>query len=186
VVFLLFFRWHSFWYGRLLAVRSNFVSSLNSIYDCLLTSEHWTSLEKFPLHLLTYFKPNINFFLLLHQISWDSVMRMDVNLRDLFLYVAFLYYNPLLLVVSGGLILLFIFYYEHNFCENFAWWFLLLLLQTIMVWLWGVNLWVFLQSNVSYPKIFDLDQNHLTHREIWKVVNFFAFIYEKTLFNAKC
>jgi hypothetical protein len=27
-------------------------------------------------------------------------MRMSVNLRDLFLYEAFLYYNPLLLVVS--------------------------------------------------------------------------------------
>ncbi|KAI5428806.1 uncharacterized protein LOC127127145 isoform X2 [Lathyrus oleraceus] len=64
-------------------------------------------------------------------------MRMDANLRDLFLYEAFLYYNPLLLV-------------------------------TIMVWLWGVNVWVFLQSNVSYPKVFDIDQNHLTHKDIWK------------------
>lgn len=45
--------------------------------------------------------------MLLHQIGWDSVMRMDANLRDLFLYEAFLYYNPLLLVVSWGLILLF-------------------------------------------------------------------------------
>ena len=34
------------------------------------------------------------------QVGWDSVMRMSVNLRDLFLYEAFLYYNPLLLVVS--------------------------------------------------------------------------------------
>jgi hypothetical protein len=42
-------------------------------------------------------------------------------------------------------------------------------LQTMMVWLWGVNLWVFAQSTISYAKIFDLDQNHLTHREIWKV-----------------
>ncbi|CAK8542301.1 unnamed protein product [Lathyrus sativus] len=71
------------------------------------------------------------------KIGWDSVMRMDANLRDLFLYEAFLYYNPLLLV-------------------------------TIMVWLWGVNVWVFLQSSVSYPKVFDIDQNHLTHKEIWK------------------
>ena len=38
--------------------------------------------------------------LLALQISWDSVMRMSVDLRDLFLYEAFLYYNPLLLVVS--------------------------------------------------------------------------------------
>lgn len=72
-------------------------------------------------------------------------MRMDANLRDLFLYEAFLYYNPLLLV-------------------------------TVMVWLWGVNLWVFLQSNVSYPKIFDLDQNHLTHREIWKCSTWMTII----------
>ncbi|CAN4093824.1 unnamed protein product [Withania somnifera] len=71
------------------------------------------------------------------KISWDSVMRMSVNLRDLFLYEAFLYYNPLLLV-------------------------------TMMVWFWGINLWVFAQANVSYAKIFDLDQNHLSHREIWK------------------
>ena len=44
-----------------------------------------------------------------------------------------------------------------------------MLMQTMMVWLWGVNLWVFLQASVNYAKIFDLDQNHLTHREIWKV-----------------
>ncbi|KAA3462196.1 SPX and EXS domain-containing protein 1-like isoform X2 [Gossypium australe] len=72
------------------------------------------------------------------KIGWDSVMRMNSDLRDLFLYEAFLYYNPLLLV-------------------------------TMMVWLWGVCLWVFSQSTISYVKIFDIDQNHLTHREIWKV-----------------
>ncbi|XP_071925381.1 uncharacterized protein [Coffea arabica] len=33
------------------------------------------------------------------KIGWDSVMRMSADLRDLFLYEAFLYYNPLLLVV---------------------------------------------------------------------------------------
>ncbi|KAL6526178.1 hypothetical protein OROMI_029818 [Orobanche minor] len=71
------------------------------------------------------------------KIGWDSVMRMSVDLRDLFLYEAFLYYNPLLLV-------------------------------TMMVWLWGINLWVFAQSNIGYVKMFDLDQSHLTHREIWK------------------
>ncbi|XVE77048.1 hypothetical protein DITRI_Ditri13aG0030600 [Diplodiscus trichospermus] len=71
------------------------------------------------------------------KIGWDSVMRMSVDLRDLFLYEAFLYYNPLLLV-------------------------------TMMVWLWGVCLWVFSQSTINYAKIFDLDQNHLSHREIWK------------------
>ncbi|KAF9589998.1 hypothetical protein IFM89_030148 [Coptis chinensis] len=78
------------------------------------------------------------------KISWDSVMRMSADLRDLFLYEAFLYFNPLLLV-------------------------------TMMVWLWGVNLWVFAQSTVSYPKVFDLDQNHLTHREIWKAITFSDF-----------
>ncbi|KAH0980374.1 hypothetical protein GBA52_007551 [Prunus armeniaca] len=71
------------------------------------------------------------------KIGWDSVMRMSADLRNLFLYEVFLYYNPLLIV-------------------------------TLMVWLWGVNLWVFSQSNIGYAKIFDLDQNHLTHKEIWK------------------
>ncbi|KAA3475320.1 SPX and EXS domain-containing protein 1 [Gossypium australe] len=71
------------------------------------------------------------------KIGWDSVMRMSADLRDLFLYEAFLYYNPLLLV-------------------------------TMMVWLWGVCLWVFSQSTINYAKIFDLDSNHLTYREIWK------------------
>ncbi|GLT87057.1 hypothetical protein SLE2022_051590 [Rubroshorea leprosula] len=41
-----------------------------------------------------------------------------------------------------------------------------LLLVTMMVWLWGVNFWVFCQLNVNYAKIFYLDLNHLTHREI--------------------
>ncbi|KAK4758958.1 hypothetical protein SAY87_020259 [Trapa incisa] len=82
------------------------------------------------------------------KIGWDSVMRMSVDLRDLFLYEAFLYYNPLLLV-------------------------------TLMVWLWGINLWVFAQSNIGYAKIFDLDQNHLTHREIWKVHSYFIHGYHR-------
>ncbi|GJN35361.1 hypothetical protein PR202_gb24124 [Eleusine coracana subsp. coracana] len=71
------------------------------------------------------------------KISWDSVMRMSADLRDLFLYEAFLYYNPLLLVA-------------------------------LMIWLWGVNLWVFAQSSVNYAKVFDLAQTHLSHREIWR------------------
>ncbi|XP_019156228.1 PREDICTED: SPX and EXS domain-containing protein 5-like [Ipomoea nil] len=79
------------------------------------------------------------------KIGWHSVMRMSVNLRDLFLYEAFLYYNPLLLV-------------------------------TLMVWFWGANLWVFVQSNVNYSKIFDLDQNHLTHREIWRCATWMTII----------
>ncbi|CAK9175194.1 unnamed protein product [Ilex paraguariensis] len=78
-------------------------------------------------------------------IGWDSVMRMSVDKRDLFLYEAFLYYNPLLLV-------------------------------TLMVWLWGVNLWVFAQGNINYAKIFDLDQNHLTCREIWKCATWMTIV----------
>ncbi|KAG9138599.1 hypothetical protein Leryth_012937 [Lithospermum erythrorhizon] len=79
------------------------------------------------------------------KISWDSVMRMSADLRDLFLYEAFLYYNPLLLV-------------------------------TLAVWLWGSNLWVFSLSPVNYAKIFDLDQNHLTHNEIWKCATWMTII----------
>ncbi|KVI04174.1 EXS, C-terminal [Cynara cardunculus var. scolymus] len=78
------------------------------------------------------------------KIGWDSVMRMSLDLRDLFLYEAFLYYNPFLLVTAA-------------------------------VWFWGANLWVFAQANVNYSKIFDLDQNHLTHKEIWKAIAFADF-----------
>ncbi|KAL9274944.1 SPX and EXS domain-containing protein [Drosera capensis] len=76
-------------------------------------------------------------FLWRFKIGWDSVMRMSAELRDLFLYEAFLYYNPLLLMA-------------------------------LVIWLWGANLWVFSQANVNYAKMFDLDQYHMTHREIWK------------------
>ncbi|KAJ6815603.1 SPX and EXS domain-containing protein 1 isoform X1 [Iris pallida] len=79
------------------------------------------------------------------KIGWDSVMRMSTDLQDLFLYEAFLYYNPLLLV-------------------------------TVMVWLWGINLWVFSQSTVNYPKIFDLDHSHLTHQEIWKCATWMTIV----------
>ncbi|RDY00041.1 SPX and EXS domain-containing protein 1 [Mucuna pruriens] len=71
------------------------------------------------------------------KIGWDSVMRMSADKRDLFLYEAFLYFNPLLLAA-------------------------------LMVWLWGINLWFFAQGGVNYAKIFDVDQSHLTHREIWR------------------
>jgi hypothetical protein len=46
-----------------------------------------------------------------------------------------------------------------------------LLLITLMVWLWGVNLWVFSRSGVDYAAIFYLGSDHLSHREIWKVNN---------------
>jgi hypothetical protein len=79
------------------------------------------------------------------KIGWDSVMRMSADLRDLFLYEAFLYYNPLLLVA-------------------------------LMIWLWGVNLWVFAQSSVNYAKVFDLAQTHLSHREIWRCATWLTLI----------
>ncbi|CAD5187040.1 unnamed protein product [Musa acuminata subsp. malaccensis] len=79
------------------------------------------------------------------KIGWDSVMRMNADKRDLFLYEAFLYFNPLLLV-------------------------------TLMVWLWGVNLWIFSHSSVNYAKVFDLDHTHLTHREIWKCATWMIII----------
>ncbi|XP_071723202.1 uncharacterized protein [Rutidosis leptorrhynchoides] len=79
------------------------------------------------------------------KIGWDSVMIMSAEVRDLFLYEAFLYYNPLLLV-------------------------------TLMVWLWGVNLWVFSQANVSFAKIFDVDQTHLTHRETWRCATWMTIV----------
>ncbi|KAJ7981320.1 SPX and EXS domain-containing protein [Quillaja saponaria] len=79
------------------------------------------------------------------KVGWDSVMRMSADKQDLFLYEAFLYYNPLLLV-------------------------------TMMVWLWGINLWFFAQAGLNYAKIFDLDQNHLTHREIWRVLLYAAVV----------
>ncbi|CAN0914591.1 SPX and EXS domain-containing protein 1 [Linum grandiflorum] len=84
------------------------------------------------------------------KIGWSSVMRMSANLRDLFLYEVFLYYNPLLLV-------------------------------TLAVWFWGSNLWVFSQSTVSYAKIFDLDQSHLTHREIWKVAMWMTIVVPSSM-----
>ncbi|KAI4334083.1 hypothetical protein L6164_018818 [Bauhinia variegata] len=77
--------------------------------------------------------------------GWGSVMRMSADKRDLFLYEAFLYYNPLLLV-------------------------------TLMVWLWGINLWFFAQAGINYAKIFDLEQNHLTYREIWKCATWMTII----------
>ncbi|KAG4981165.1 hypothetical protein JHK85_035123 [Glycine max] len=81
------------------------------------------------------------------QVGWDSVMRMSADKRELFLYEAFLYFNPLLLAA-------------------------------LMVWLWGINLWFFSQGGVNYAKIFDLDQNHLTHREIWKQNEYCSYYWD--------
>lgn len=110
------------------------------------------------------------------QIGWDSVMRMDKKLQNLFIYEAFLYYNPLLLLVRAfcfcWLLCVFMERYMLNFLSSLCLSSINLMLQTLMVWLWGVNLWVFAQSTVNYSKIFDLDLTHLTHREIWKVLKF--------------
>ncbi|XP_043696313.1 SPX and EXS domain-containing protein 5-like isoform X2 [Telopea speciosissima] len=48
--------------------------------------------------------------------------------------------------------------------------------KTMMVWFWGVNLWVFAQSTINYAKIFDLAQDHLTHSEIWKCATWMTII----------
>lgn len=51
-----------------------------------------------------------------------------------------------------------------------------LLLVTLMVWLWGINLWVFAQSSVIYARVFDLDHTHLTHHEIWKCATWMTIV----------
>ncbi|CAA7049562.1 unnamed protein product [Microthlaspi erraticum] len=51
-----------------------------------------------------------------------------------------------------------------------------LLLITMMVWLWGVNLWVFARSGVDYAAIFYLGPDHLTHKEIWKCARWMTTI----------
>ncbi|KAF3335575.1 SPX and EXS domain-containing protein 1-like isoform X1 [Carex littledalei] len=51
-----------------------------------------------------------------------------------------------------------------------------LLLVTLMVWLWGINLWVFAQSSVIYARVFDLDHTHLTHNEIWKCATWMTIV----------
>eukprot|EP00897_Mesotaenium_endlicherianum_P005248 jgi/Mesen1/4751/ME000242S03926 len=44
-----------------------------------------------------------------------------------------------------------------------------LFMIAFMLWLWGINVYGFSHSRVSYPKIFDLDHNHLTHDEVWRI-----------------
>lgn len=46
-------------------------------------------------------------------------MRMSIDLRDLFLYEAFLYYNPLLLVVSSESILFWFFFFRACFSSDY-------------------------------------------------------------------
>ncbi|XP_050907903.1 uncharacterized protein LOC127121457 [Lathyrus oleraceus] len=109
-------------------------------------------------------------------------MRMSADKRDLFIYEAFFYFNPLLLAVSflptisvsmfaygfksiKFILLSFLYILYSIIVFHFH---LIFMFQTFMVWLWGINLWFFAQGGVNYSKIFDLDQNHLTHTEIWK------------------
>ncbi|KAG2332806.1 hypothetical protein Bca52824_003986 [Brassica carinata] len=51
-----------------------------------------------------------------------------------------------------------------------------LLLITMMVWLWGVNLWVFSRTGVDYAAIFYLGPDHLSHKEIWKCARWMTTI----------
>uniref|UniRef100_A0A0D3EDE3 EXS domain-containing protein n=1 Tax=Brassica oleracea var. oleracea TaxID=109376 RepID=A0A0D3EDE3_BRAOL len=51
-----------------------------------------------------------------------------------------------------------------------------LLLITMMVWLWGVNLWVFSRTGVDYAAIFYLGPDHLSHKVIWKCARWMTTI----------
>ncbi|CAN6999912.1 unnamed protein product [Brassica rapa subsp. trilocularis] len=48
--------------------------------------------------------------------------------------------------------------------------------KTMMVWLWGVNLWVFSRTGVDYAAIFYLGPDHHSHKEIWKVLQFLSYL----------
>ncbi|KAL0824937.1 hypothetical protein Bca101_048614 [Brassica carinata] len=50
------------------------------------------------------------------------------------------------------------------------------LLITMMVWLWGVNLWVFSRTGVDYAAIFYLGPDHHSHKEIWKCARWMTTI----------
>lgn len=43
-------------------------------------------------------------------------------------------------------------------------------MQSMMVWLWGLNMYGFLEARIPYAKVFDLEYDHLTHHDIWKVM----------------
>ncbi|KAL3681225.1 hypothetical protein R1sor_024181 [Riccia sorocarpa] len=51
-----------------------------------------------------------------------------------------------------------------------------LFMMAMMIWLWGLNVHVFMRSRVNYPKVFDLDSNHLTHLEIWKIASWMTIL----------
>ncbi|MCO5575653.1 hypothetical protein L7F22_029456 [Adiantum nelumboides] len=45
-----------------------------------------------------------------------------------------------------------------------------------MLWLWGINLRVFAASRINFAKVFDLDNNHLTWKEIWTIASWVTLI----------
>lgn len=51
-----------------------------------------------------------------------------------------------------------------------------LFLVVMMVWLWGLNVWVFTASRINYAKVFELDNTHLTHKEIWMFASWVTVI----------
>ncbi|BBN14133.1 xenotropic and polytropic retrovirus receptor 1 [Marchantia polymorpha subsp. ruderalis] len=65
--------------------------------------------------------------------------------------------------------------WNKTFFEAFAY-YNPLFMMAMMVWLWGVNVQVFLRSRVNYAKVFDLDHNHLTHWEIWKIASWMTVL----------
>ncbi|CAK9223805.1 unnamed protein product [Sphagnum troendelagicum] len=44
-------------------------------------------------------------------------------------------------------------------------------LMSMMVWLWGLNMYGFLEARIPYAKVFDLEYDHLTHHDIWKIAS---------------
>ncbi|CAN1220331.1 SPX and EXS domain-containing protein 3 [Linum perenne] len=113
------------------------------------------------------------------KIGWGSVMRMSVNLRDLFLYEVFLYYNPLLLVVllycAVTMILIFpfdIFYLSSRY-------FLLRTLWRILFPLQAITFADFFLADIltSMSKVFsDLERSvcRMVHRQVATIAWFEA------------
>ncbi|CAI0460661.1 unnamed protein product [Linum tenue] len=113
------------------------------------------------------------------KIGWGSVMRMSANLRDLFLYEVFLYYNPLLLVVllycAVAMLLIFpfdIFYLSSRY-------FLLRTLWRIVFPLQAITFADFFLADIltSMSKVFsDLERSvcRMVHRQVATIAWFEA------------
>ncbi|CAN1232306.1 SPX and EXS domain-containing protein 5 [Linum perenne] len=113
------------------------------------------------------------------KIGWSSVMRMSINLRDLFLYEVFLYYNPLLLVVllycAVAMILIFpfdIFYLSTRY-------FLLRTLWRILFPLQAITFSDFFVADIltSMSKVFsDMERSvcRMVHRQVATIAWFEA------------